>query len=86
MARKTTVWIFQAINKRHLTRETLDMAKKGKPFKRETESPLIAVQNNNTRTNYVKAKIDKTQQNSKCRLCGDKDEIISEYSKSAQRQ
>ena len=26
------------------------------------------------RTNYVKAKIDRTQQNSKCRLCSDKNE------------
>ena len=30
-------------------------------LKRETESLLIAVQNNAIRTNYVKAKIDKTQ-------------------------
>ena len=34
----------------------------------ETESLLIAVLNNAIRTNYIKAKIDKTQQNSKCRL------------------
>ena len=36
-------------------------------------------------TDYIKAIIDKTQQNSKCRLCGDRDEtinyMISEYSK-----
>ena len=36
-------------------------------FKRETESNLIAAQNNATR-DYVKAKIDKTQLNSLCRL------------------
>ena len=57
---------------------------------RETESLLIAVQNNAIRTNYIKARIDKTQQNSKCRLCGDKDETInhitSEYSKLAQKK
>ena len=51
-------------------------------FKRETESLLIAAQNN---ANHIKARIDKTQQNSKYRLCGDRDEtinhIISEYSK-----
>ena len=29
------------------------------------------------RTNYVEAKIDKTQQYSKCRLCGDKDKTIN---------
>ena len=39
-------------------------------FKRETESLLIATQNNAIRTNQIKTRIDKTQQNSKCRLCG----------------
>ena len=39
--------------------------------KRETESFLIAAQKNAIRTNHIKARIDKTQQNSKCRLCGD---------------
>ena len=54
-------------------------------FKRETKSLLIAAQDNAIRTNHIKARIDKTQQNSKCRLCGDRDEtinyIISECSK-----
>ena len=54
-------------------------------FKRETESLLIAAQGNAIRTNHIKARIDKTQQNSKCRLCGDRDEminhIISEWNK-----
>ena len=40
-------------------------------LKRERESVLIAAQNNTIRTNYVKARIDKTQQNSRCRLYGD---------------
>ena len=40
-------------------------------LKRETESLPIAAQNNAVRINYIKARIDKTQQNSKCRLCGD---------------
>ena len=35
---------------------------------RETESLLIAAQNSAIRTNHIKARIDKTQQNSKCRL------------------
>ena len=56
-------------------------------FKRETESFLIAAQNN---ANHIKARIDKTQQNSKCRLCGDRDEtinhIISECSKLVQKE
>ena len=59
-------------------------------FKRETESLLIAAQDSAIRTNHIKARIDKTQQNSKCRLCGDRDEtinhIISECSKLAQRE
>ena len=42
------------------------------------------------RTNHIKARIDKTQQNSKCMLCGDRDEtidhIISECSKLAQKE
>ena len=59
-------------------------------LKRETESPLMAVKNNAIRTNHIKARIDKTQQNSKCRLCGDRDEtinhIISECSQLAQKE
>ena len=59
-------------------------------FMRETESLLIASQNNATRTNQIKAKIDKTQQNSKCRLCGDRDQtinhIIRKCSKLAQKE
>ena len=59
-------------------------------FKRETESFLIAAQDSTIRTNHIKARIDKTQQSSKYRLCGDRDEtinhIISECSKLAQRE
>ena len=58
-------------------------------LKRETESHLIAAQENAIRTNHIKARIDKTQQNSKCRLYSDRDEtinhIISECSKLAQK-
>ena len=79
--------------KRLITNTTLEKTwtwlKKGN-FKRETESLLIAAQNNAIRTNHIKARIDKTQQNNKCRLCGDKDEtinrIITECSKLAPRQ
>ena len=38
------------------------------------ESPLMISQNTAIRTNRIKARIDKTLQNSKCRLCGDRDE------------
>ena len=58
--------------------------------KRETESLLIAAKDNAIRTNHIKARIDKTQRNSKCRLYGDRDEtidhIISECSKLAQKE
>ena len=59
-------------------------------LKRETESLITAAQDNAIRTNYIKAKIDRTQQNSKCRMCGERDEtinhIVSECSKLAQRE
>ena len=59
-------------------------------LKKETEFLLIAAQNNAIRTNYVKAITDKTQENSRCRLCSDRNEtinhIISEYSKLAQKE
>ena len=65
------------------------MAKKG-DFKRETKSHQMAAQNSAIRTNHIKGRIDKTQQNSKCRLCGDRDktinQIISECSKWAQKE
>ena len=59
-------------------------------LKRESESLLMAAQNNAIRTNYVKSKIDKTQQSSKRGLCVNRDEtinhIISECSKLAQKE
>ena len=36
----------------------------------------MVAQNNAIRTNYVNAIIDKTQQKNRCRLCGDRDEMI----------
>ena len=69
--------------------KTWTLLRKGN-LKRETESLLIAAQDNAIRTNHIKAIIDKTQQNSKCMLCGDRDEtinhIISECSKLAQKE
>ena len=46
-------------------------------LKRESESLLTTAQDNAMRTNHIKARIDKTQQNSKRRLCGDRDETIN---------
>ena len=59
-------------------------------LKRETKYLLITAQDNAIRSNHIKAIIDKTRQNSKCRLCGDRVEttnhIISECSKLAQME
>ena len=59
-------------------------------LKRETESHQITAQDNAIRTNHIKARIDKTQQNSKCKLCGDRDgtinHILSECSKLSQKE
>ena len=73
----------------HISHEkTWTWLRKGN-LKIEAESFLIAAQNDAIRTNHIKARIDKTQQNSKCRLCGDGDEtinhIISECNKLAQK-
>ena len=50
----------------------------------------MAAENNPLRTNHVKVRVDKTQQNSKCRLLEDRDEninyIISKCSKFAQNE
>ena len=77
------------MTKQHFTPKNLDLAKK-RNLKRETESLLIAAQDNAIRTNHIKARIDKTQQCSKCRLCGDRDEtinhVVSICSKLAQKE
>ena len=39
-------------------------------LKRTTEALIMAAQEQAIRTNNIKAKIEKTQENSKCRLCG----------------
>ena len=81
--------IYNKTTNKHLTRENLDVGKKRK-LQRETESLLIAAQNNTVRTNHIKARTDMTQQNSKCSLCGDRDEMInhirSECCKLAQKE
>ena len=63
---------------------------KKRNFMREREFLLMAGQNCVIRTNRIQARIDKTQQNSKCRLWGDRDEtinhIVSECSKLALKE
>ena len=69
----------------HFKRQTREISYE----KRETESLLIAAQNNSLRTNDVKVKVDKKQQNSRCMFCGDGNGMInhriSECSKLAPR-
>ena len=59
-------------------------------LKKETETLQITAPNNALRINCIKARIDKMQQNSQCRLCGDRDEtinhIVSECSNFAERE
>ena len=59
-------------------------------LKRETESLLVAAQNESIRTNLIKAKIDKSQGDSLCRVCSKVDEsidhIVSGCSKLTQKK
>ena len=59
-------------------------------MKREAKSVIVAAQNQSTRTNLVKAKIDKSQRDSLFRMCRKVDEsidhIISGYSKPVQKE
>ena len=91
MGRKTSTWTLQVTNKRNLFQKKKKNSTRLKKInlKKETESLMIAAQNNTVRNNYVKTKSEKTQQSSRCRLFGDRDEpinlIISECSKLAQK-
>ena len=59
-------------------------------LKRETEALIMACQEQAIRTNVVKTRIDKSQLNSKCRMCGQANEtinhILNECSKLAQSE
>ena len=89
-------WTNKPMNGQHLRQTKEDMAKeswqwlKRGSLKRQTESLIIAAQDQALRTNYRKATIEKTTTCSKCRLCKDKDEtvshLISECSKIAQTE
>ena len=56
--------------------ETWTWLKEGK-LKRETESLIIAAQDQAIRTNYVKTTIDKSQEDLKSRMCKQNNETIS---------
>ena len=70
----------------HMTRACL---RRGN-LKKETESLLKTTQNNVLRISFVKAKIDNTLENRKCRLCGDRDRkvntIVSESCRLSKRK
>ena len=59
-------------------------------MKRETESLIVAAQNQSIRTNLLKARIDKSQGDSLCRMCRKVDDsidyIVSGCSKLAQKE
>ena len=51
--------------------------KKANPKRKKNDSLLIAAQNNAIRTNNIGAKINKVQQNSNFRLCGERDGTVT---------
>ena len=59
-------------------------------LKRETESLLVVAQNQSIRSNLVKAKIDKSQKGTLCRVCKKADEsidhVVNDCSKLAQKK
>ena len=78
-------------------RQTEDLADKDKwawltdgTLKRETKSLIMAAQEQALRTNLVKAKLDKSQEDSMGRMCGKADEsishLLSECSKLSQEE
>jgi len=46
-------------------------------LKRETESLILAAQEQAIRTNAIKAYTDKSQEQSKCRMCGERDVTVN---------
>ena len=76
MGRKTSLWpVKRLLNNTSVDKTWMWLRKRN--FKRETESDLMAAQNNAIRINHINARIDKTQQNSKCRIYGDRDERLN---------
>lgn len=89
-------WKGGALHGQHLSmieeissNETWTWLVKGQ-LKKETEGLIMAAQTQSLRTNAIKARIDKSQDDSKCRMCKSKDEtvnhIVSECQKLAQKE
>ncbi|XP_067944516.1 uncharacterized protein [Watersipora subatra] len=76
-------WNDKPMNRQHLRQTEDQAAKETWPWvkrgclKRETESLIIAAQDQALRTNYRKAKIEKSTTDPKCRLCKQNDETVS---------
>ena len=74
----------------HLADEQQWLWVKDGTLKIEMESLIMVVREQAIRTNLIKVKIDKTQQESKCRMFGQSDEsashILSEFCKVAQKE
>ena len=89
-------WIHKAMHGRFLrqteavaAKETWAWLSRG-GIKRETETLILAAQEQAIRTNQINAKIDRTQEDCLCRMCKQADEtvnhLLSECSKMAQRE
>ena len=75
METKTTVYIFLATNRRYCIGKDLDLVKKGKLQERKMN--IFLSQHKTMSLVTIKAKINNPQRNGKCRLCGERDEMIN---------
>ena len=88
MGGKTTLWRFQAKNSEITHKKTWTWLR-NENLRKETEN-FSESSTKQRYKDYVKARIDKKQQNNRCRLCGSRDKtinhIIRECSKLAQKR
>ena len=76
MGRKTTLWIYQTTHWVDFTWTDMDMTMKSiSPEKSQTV--LEAARNIAIRTSCIETKIHNTQQNSQCKLCGERDGTVN---------
>ena len=90
MERKATIWRICNRDWRPGQWGNMELAVKQGSLKRETEALITAAQDQAIRTNCIKATIDKSQIDAKCRICRDRNEtvshIVSVCSKLAQKE
>ena len=80
MEEKKNVWIFQVTYSRSFTWEDAGIVNKWKSQETNRKFSNSSTQQCHKKQPY-KAKIDETQQNCKCRLCGDKNKTINRINK-----